>query len=327
MAYNGSKPPIKPKRVYKLLRKAGVPDSPARQLVPISTRESGRDPDANNAGLNSNGTVDHGLFQINDIWRNDPDIKAIGWGKRYQAKANAKMAAVVLDKQGLTAWATYDGSNPDPWMGKLRKDWSAKGNKTIKPKTYKLRQPSTPPRTQVDVKGALVDALLSKDKGSPLLQRAAAAVATGAYTTTTPGKEGKVTKKTLPGVKADRSKPSKTPKGSNIPSKNDPHDLLELFWQGEDGINVKNGQVVAQGFVDGHTEHVHVAGGPKAVDKLGRLAQAMGLHVGENETFDPVDPVHTTNSYHYSNRAIDVSGDPALMRRFAHRVARIYGVE
>lgn len=102
--------------------------------------------------------------------------------------------------------------------------------------------------------------------------------------------------------------------------------LLEMFWQGDGGINVKNGKVVPQGFVDGHTGHVHVAAGPKTVLQLAKLAQDMGLNVGENPAFGGVAPVHTKNSYHYRKQAIDVSGDPAKMRAYAHRVAQSYGL-
>lgn len=102
--------------------------------------------------------------------------------------------------------------------------------------------------------------------------------------------------------------------------------LKELFWQGAGGINVKNGKIVPQGFVDGHTNHVHVASGPITTVRLGKLAQRMGLHVGENPSFGGVAPVHVTNSNHYSKRAIDVSGDPEKMRKYARRVAKMYGL-
>lgn len=99
--------------------------------------------------------------------------------------------------------------------------------------------------------------------------------------------------------------------------------VLELFYNGPGGVNVKNGARVPQGFVEGHTDHVHVAtAGKKGAVRLGKLAQGMGLTVRENPAFDPVDPVHTKGSYHYSGRAIDVSGDPALMRKFDRLVAR-----
>jgi hypothetical protein len=102
--------------------------------------------------------------------------------------------------------------------------------------------------------------------------------------------------------------------------------LKELFWNGSGAINVKNGKRVPKGFVEGHTDHVHVAGGPKSVVVLGKLAEHMGLHVGENPHFGGVHPVHVADSYHYKGEAVDVSGPPALMRRFAHTVARLYGI-
>jgi hypothetical protein len=126
----------------------------------------------------------------------------------------------------------------------------------------------------------------------------------------------------LPGVSASPSAPRSTAGG--ISGKRSP--LLELFWQGPGGINAKNGKLVPQGFVSGHTDHVHVAAGPKTVVQLGKLAQRMGLHVGENPHFGGVTPVHTPGSYHYKGEAIDVSGDPAKERAFAHRVASIYGI-
>lgn len=70
-------------------------------------------------------------------------------------------------------------------------------------------------------------------------------------------------------------------------------------------------------------------GGPKhEVVEIGRWAEKkFGLSVGENPHFGGVAPVHATNSYHYSGRAIDVSGDPDAMRKFAHAVAKRYGPE
>lgn len=101
-------------------------------------------------------------------------------------------------------------------------------------------------------------------------------------------------------------------------------EIKELFWQGPGGIDLKNGKRVPQGFVSGHRDHVHVAAGPKTVVEFGKLAQRMGLHVGENSHFGgrPTSG-HAPNSYHYRDQAIDVSSqDVAKMRKFAHRVAR-----
>lgn len=122
-------------------------------------------------------------------------------------------------------------------------------------------------------------------------------------------------------VSSDRSVVRRTERGRYKPPA-----LLELFWQGAGGINVKHGRVVPQGFVSGHRDHVHVASTRGKIVKIGRLAQRMDLHVGENPHFGGVNPVHISGSYHYSDRAIDVSGSPATMRRFAHTVARIYGI-
>ena len=75
----------------------------------------------------------------------------------------------------------------------------------------------------------------------------------------------------------------------------------------------------------GSTAEVGSGKAPSSIVGIGKMAQRMGLSVGENPKFGGVAPVHTTGSYHYSGRAIDVSGDAALMRKFAHRVAKKYG--
>jgi hypothetical protein len=79
--------------------------------------------------------------------------------------------------------------------------------------------------------------------------------------------------------------------------------------------------------IGGHSNHVHVAAGQKTVVRLGKVAQRMGLRVAENPAFDKVDPVHVPNSYHYSNRAIDVSGSPQKMAAFTRYVRRLYGLK
>lgn len=97
------------------------------------------------------------------------------------------------------------------------------------------------------------------------------------------------------------------------------------------GFAVKNGQKVngSQFYSqvwEGHKNHVHVAAGPNTVVKLGKLAQEMGLSVGENPHFGTVHRVHAPDSYHYKNEAIDVSGDPKKMNRYARRVEQIFGL-
>jgi hypothetical protein len=63
----------------------------------------------------------------------------------------------------------------------------------------------------------------------------------------------------------------------------------------------------------------------KAIVELGHMAEKMGLYVGENPKFGGVDPVHASGSFHYSARAIDVSGDPRKMAKFANLVGKRYG--
>jgi hypothetical protein len=98
-----------------------------------------------------------------------------------------------------------------------------------------------------------------------------------------------------------------------------------IFNDGGKGYAIKNGQRVdGRSFYSdvwaGHAGHVHVAAGPKTTVRLGKLAQSMGLHVGENPHFGGVTPVHVAGSNHYRGEAIDVSGDKAKMRAFARAV-------
>ncbi len=100
--------------------------------------------------------------------------------------------------------------------------------------------------------------------------------------------------------------------------------IKEIFYNGPGAFNVKDGKRVPKGFVSGHEGHVHVAtGGTKSVERLGRLAESMGLHVGEQDKWGgrPTGG-HAPNSNHYRGTAIDVSGDPRKMAAFARRVAR-----
>lgn len=97
--------------------------------------------------------------------------------------------------------------------------------------------------------------------------------------------------------------------------------IFELF-HGQDAW--KHGQRI--GAIPDHDGHVHAAAGPKTVIGLGKLAEQMGLTVRENPHWDKVDPVHTKNSYHYRNQAIDVSGDAKKMDAYTKRIRRIYGL-
>jgi hypothetical protein len=135
-----------------------------------------------------------------------------------------------------------------------------------------------------------------------------------------------------PGTPGSPATPAgSSPSGGSAGSFGKSHSpLLELIHKGDRPYAVKNGKTVSPSFYsavwDGHANHVHVAAGPKTIVQLGRLAQKMGLHVGENPHFGGVAPVHAPHSYHYRGEAIDVSGDPRKMNAYARRVDQLYGV-
>jgi hypothetical protein len=135
----------------------------------------------------------------------------------------------------------------------------------------------------------------------------------------------------LPGSRAS-AKQSATTGSSSFSKAHSP--LLELIHNTGNGPGyaVKDGHVVNgpsfySGVWAGHKDHVHVAAGKRTIIQLGRLAQQMGLRVGENPHFGGVAPVHAPHSYHYKGEAIDVSGDPRKMNAYAKRVERLYGLK
>lgn len=95
--------------------------------------------------------------------------------------------------------------------------------------------------------------------------------------------------------------------------------IFEMFY--DPGINLDNGQRTKA--IGGHGGHVHVAAPRDVLMRIARYAQRMGLRVGEFEPFDRVDPVHTQGSFHYRQRAADISGDPAKLRRLNRLIARL----
>ena len=122
----------------------------------------------------------------------------------------------------------------------------------------------------------------------------------------------------IPGgtVTARRRTRGQQPRRQGIPREAGGHygKVFEAFYDPA-GKYFDSGKLV-KGAIGGHGTHVHVSASPKYVIWLGKQAQQLGLRVSENPAFDPVDPVHVSGSYHYSRRAIDVSGDAQKMARF-----------
>lgn len=287
----------------------------ANLMARIALRESGGRPKINNRGTNSNGTVDWGLYQVNDIWRKDPVVGPLFQSGAILTPQGATKAAIhILKTQGPQAWATYNAATDKQYLGGFH------GSGTYKPSggggggrvtTYKTTSTDPALRQQ-----AALNYL--SDNSPDALINLASSLAAAKVTST---------RKVRSGGGGGNGGAQAPANPGNLPTWHKPKDLFELFWQGPGGVDVKYGQLEPQGFVSGHTDHVHVAANRKAVVKLGKLAQRMGLNVGENPHFGGVHPVHAPHSFHYSGRAIDVSGDPAKERAFARRVARYYGVK
>lgn len=116
-----------------------------------------------------------------------------------------------------------------------------------------------------------------------------------------------------------------TPKAGKAKSggKGQPGQIKELFY---DPLNAayKFGKPLGAN-IGGHSDHVHVAADRRRVEYLGKVAQRMGLSVGEQDKFGGrPSGGHAPNSWHYKGMAIDVSGDSRRMAAFAKLVKRQY---
>jgi hypothetical protein len=90
---------------YSLALLMGYLPAEAHKLTCIAKYESAFDPAANNSS-NKNGTQDHGILQINDIWFGEKG-QCRGLNP-YLPKEALSCARVILKYQGWTAWAAYN---------------------------------------------------------------------------------------------------------------------------------------------------------------------------------------------------------------------------
>jgi hypothetical protein len=98
-------------------------------------------------------------------------------------------------------------------------------------------------------------------------------------------------------------------------------DVNELFYDPL-GWYLDEGKQQAGG-IGGHGDHLHASANSESdAVRIGKWAERMGLTVREQSHFDPVDPVHTGGSFHYTDRAVDVSGDPKKLRKLARKIKR-----
>ena len=107
-----------PTQLERVFVEAGGPEKFARLMANLAQRESGGRPTINNRGTNKNGTVDWGLWQINDIWRKDPVVGPLfRSGAILTPEGNAKAAVHILKVQGPRAWATYKPGVDAQYLG------------------------------------------------------------------------------------------------------------------------------------------------------------------------------------------------------------------
>lgn len=123
-----------------------------------------------------------------------------------------------------------------------------------------------------------------------------------------------------------RSGSTKSKGGGKIPGlKGKGSGIFELFNDRIGGW--KHGQNI--GAIGDHDGHVHAAAGPKTIVGLAKIAEEMGLRVGEHPKYGGVAPVHVQGSYHTrpGGQAIDVTGDAKARDRFTRRVMSLYNLK
>ncbi|AXV10329.1 Peptidase (plasmid) [Euzebya pacifica] len=87
--------------------------------VALTQPESGRNPSINNAGTNTNGTIDYGLWQINDI--HNPPIPGI-----YEPVVNARFAYDIYRTAprgggyNFTPWSAFNAGRHTQWLDEAR---------------------------------------------------------------------------------------------------------------------------------------------------------------------------------------------------------------
>ncbi len=87
------------KSFYDVLKIKGFKERDIPRLFCIVKLESSFNQYAKN--INTNGTIDAGIFQINSVW------KKTCKSSLYNVESNIDCAKVVLERQGLNAWSTY----------------------------------------------------------------------------------------------------------------------------------------------------------------------------------------------------------------------------
>jgi len=91
--------------LYLLLLQAGFTLEQTPTMICIAEKESGLKPRAINKHLNTDGTADYGLYQINDyFWFKPCKLNVY---KALIPLYNVQCAKKVYDTLGYTAWVAY----------------------------------------------------------------------------------------------------------------------------------------------------------------------------------------------------------------------------
>ena len=75
--------------------------------------------------------------------------------------------------------------------------------------------------------------------------------------------------------------------------------------------------------IGGHSDHVHVAAGPKTLARLDKRAKDFGVRVSSADCPGAVT-ASGNQSFHSVGRARDYAGSPAAMAAWARYLRRIY---
>ena len=75
--------------------------------------------------------------------------------------------------------------------------------------------------------------------------------------------------------------------------------------------------------IGGHSDHVHVAAGPKTLARLDKRAKDFGVRVSSADRPGAVT-ASGNQSFHSVGRARDYAGSPAAMAAWARYLRRIY---
>ena len=119
---------------------AGWKGDDAAIAVAIMKAESGGNPGINNAGMNSDGTVDHGLWQINDVHNGKLPGK-----NRYDPAVNTQLARMVYqDAGGWTPWSVYNNGLYQQHMADAKAAVARGGRAPSNSGTKRADSPSTP---------------------------------------------------------------------------------------------------------------------------------------------------------------------------------------